>query len=112
MKMISDFLDRYFLPAFRWLVLAVCISVALNYVVFWWYWEVQLPSWGAIPNRLETLSARLMLFWSVAALALGAAFFDLLRVPTKVRRRSVALFALAAVCGVTPFLVKRFLLSQ
>jgi uncharacterized iron-regulated membrane protein len=109
--MISDFLDRYFLPAFRWLALVVSIAVALNFVASWWYWEVRLPAWGAIPSRLETLSARLALFWAVAALAFGAAFFDLLKVPTKVRRRSVALFSLAVAFGVTPYLIRRFLLS-
>jgi uncharacterized iron-regulated membrane protein len=111
MKMISDFLDRYFLPAFRWLALVACIAVALNFVASWWYWEIQLPSWGAIPSRLETLNARLVLFWVVAALAFGAAFFDLLKVPTKVRRRSVALFALSAAFCVTPYLIRHFLLS-
>ena len=111
MKMISDFLDRYFLPAFRWLALVACIVVALNFVALWWYWEVQLPSWGAIPSRLETLHARLMLFWTVAALAFGAAFFDLLKVPTKVRRRSVALFSLAVACGIAPYLIRHFLLT-
>lgn len=109
--MIGDFLDRYFLPVFRWLALAACIAVALNFVSFWWYWEVRLPAWGAIPSRLETLNARLELFWAIAALAFGAAFFDLLRVPTKLRRRSVALFALAVAFGVMPYLIRRFLLS-
>jgi hypothetical protein len=109
--MISNFLDRYFLPAFRWLALGICIAVALNFVAFWWHWEVRLPAWGATPSRLETLSARLALFWAAAVLALGAAFFDLLKVPTKVRRRSVALFSLAVVFGVTHYLIKRFLLS-
>ena len=109
--MISDFLDRYFLPAFRWIALFICIAVALNFVAFWWHWEVRLPSWGATPSRLETLSARLELFWAVAALAFGSAFFDLLKVPTKVRRRSIALFSLAAVFGIAPYLIRRFLLS-
>ena len=111
MRMISDLLDRYFLPTFRWLALLVCIAVALNLIASWWYWEVRLPTWGVMPSRLETLSARLALFWAVAALAFGIAFFDLLKVPTKVRRRSVALFSLAVVCGVTPYLIRRFLLS-
>ena len=111
MRMISNFLDRYFLPAFRWLALGICIAVALNFVAFWWYWEIRLPTWGAMPSRLETLSARLTLFWAVAALAFGAAFFDLLKVPTKVRPRSVVLFSLAVVFVVTPYLIRRFLLS-
>jgi NO-binding membrane sensor protein with MHYT domain len=111
MKMISDFLDRYFLPAFRWLALGICIAVALNFVAFWWHWEVRLSAWGATPSRFETLNARLALLWAVATLAFGAAFFDLLKVPTKVRRRSVALFSLAVASGVTPYLIRRFLLS-
>lgn len=109
--MISNFLDQYFLPAFRWLALVVCITAALNFVAFWWYWEVRLPAWGAIPSRLETLSARLALFWAVAALAFGAALFDLLKVPTKVRRRSVALFLMAVVFVVSPYLIRYFLLT-
>lgn len=109
--MISDFLDRYFLPAFRWLALGICIAVALNFVAYWWYWEVRLPAWGAMPSRSETLDARLTLFWAGAALAFGAAFFELLKVPTKVRRRSVALFSLAVVFGVLPYLIRYFLLS-
>jgi hypothetical protein len=111
MRTISNFLDRYFLPVFRWLAVGICIVVALNFVAFWWYWEVRLPAWGAIPSRIETLNARLMLSWAVAALAFGAAFFDLLKVPTKVRARSVVLFSLALAFGVTPYLVRRFLLS-
>jgi membrane protein implicated in regulation of membrane protease activity len=65
---------------------------------------------GTILSRLETLSARLVLFWAVAALAFGAAFFDLLKVPTKVRRRSVALFSLAVTFGVAPYLIRYFLM--
>jgi hypothetical protein len=111
MQTISDFLDRYFLPAFRWLTLGACIAIALHYVDFWWYWEVRLPSWGLIPSRPETLGARLVLFWAAAALAFGAAFFDLLRVPTKVRRRSVLLFSLAAILGVSTYLIRHSLLT-
>ena len=110
-KMISDFLDRYFLPVFRWLSLLACIAIALNFVAFWWHWEVRLPAWGAMPSRLETLSARLTLFWSGAALAFGAGFFELLKVPTKVRRRSVMLFSLAAAFLIAPYLIRRILLS-
>ena len=111
MKTTSDFLDRYFLPAFRWIALLVSIVIALNFVTFWWHWEVRLPSWGAIPSRLETLSARLTLFWTCASLAFGAAFFDLLKVPTKVRRRSIALFSLAMAFAAVPYLARHFFLS-
>lgn len=111
MLMKSDFLDRYFLPVFRWLALVICIMVALNFVSFWWHWEVRLPAWGMTPSRLETIGARLALFWAFAALAFGAAFYDLLKVPTRVRRHAVALFFLAAACGATPYLIRYFLLS-
>jgi hypothetical protein len=111
MRMISDFLDRYFLPAFRWLALGICIAVALNFVAYWWHWEVRLPAWGMMPSRLETISARLVLFWAVGALAFGAAFFDLLKVPTKLRSQSVVLFSLAVACSVTPYLIRYFLLT-
>lgn len=84
--MISDFPDRYFLPAFRWLALGVYIAVALDLIDYWWHWEVRLPAWGLMPSRLETLNARLVLFWTVAVLAFGAALFDLLKVHTRVRR--------------------------
>ena len=63
------------------------------------------------PSRLETISARLALFWVFAALAFGASFFDLLKVPTKVRRHAVALFFLADTSGATPYLNRYFLLS-
>jgi hypothetical protein len=111
MRTISNFLDRYFLPVFRWLALGICILVALHYLTLWWHWEVRLPAWGVIPTRLETLNARLWLFWVVAAPAFGAALFDLLKVPTKVRTRSVVLFSLTLVFGFTPYLIRRFLLS-
>jgi hypothetical protein len=52
-----------------------------------------------------------VLFWAAAALAFGAAFFDLLRVPTKVRRRSVLLFSLAAILGVSTYLIRHSLLT-
>jgi|GEM_PF-2502411 len=110
-KTTSDLLDRYFLPAFRWLALLACTAIALNFVANWWHWEVRLPAWGAMPSRLETLNARLTLFWAGATLAFGAALFDLLKVPTKVRRRSVVLFSLAVAFGVAPYLIRRFLLS-
>ena len=111
MRTISNFLDRYFLPVFRWLALGICILVALHYLTLWWHWEVRLPAWGVMPTRLETLNARLWLFWVVAAPAFGAALFDLLKVPTKVRTRSVVLFSLTLVFGFTPYLIRRFLLS-
>jgi len=34
MQMKSDYLDRYFLPIFRWPALGICIMVALNFVSF------------------------------------------------------------------------------
>ena len=110
-KTISDFLDRYFLPAFRWLVLLASIAVAMNFAATWWYWEIRLPAWGMTPSRQETLGARLVLFWAAASLAIGAAFFDLLRVPTRLRRRAIVLFSLAGTCAVAPYLIWRFLLS-
>ena len=111
MRMMSDILDRYFMPVFRWLVLGACIAVALNYVSFWWYWEVRLPAWGAIPSGIETLSARLTLFSAAAALVSGVALFDLLKSLPKIRRRSIVLFSLAVACGVMPYLIGRLLLS-
>jgi hypothetical protein len=109
--MMSDILDRYFMPVFRWLVLGACIAAALNYVAFWWYWEVRLPAWGAMPSWSETLGARLTLFSAAAALVSGVALFDLLKSLPKIRRRSIVLFSLAVACGVMPYLIGRLLLS-
>jgi hypothetical protein len=109
MKTMSDLLDRFFMPAFRWLVLAACIAVALNHVAFWWYWEVRLPAWGAMPDQQELLAARLTLCWAAASLALGAALFDLLKQPIKLRRYSAALFLLAIVTGSMPYLIGQIL---
>src|SRR6266481_10227228 len=111
MHQISDFLDRYFVPSFRWLALGVCVADALNYIGFWWYWEFSLPRWGAFPSKSEFISARLTLFWAFAALALGAALFDLIRSPPRVRRRSIILFCLAVAGGVAPYLMQRLVFT-
>jgi hypothetical protein len=111
MHELSAFLDRYFVPSFRWLTLLVCILVAWNYIGFWWYWEFSLPGWGVFPSRSEFIGARLTLFWAFAALALGAALFDLIRSPPRVRRRSLILFCLALAGGIAPYLMQRLVLS-
>ena len=111
MRMISDIIDQYIMPVFRWLALGACIAVALNYVSFWWYWEVRLPAWGLTPSGIEVLGARLTLFPAAAALVLGVALFDLLKSLPKFRRRSIVLFSLAAACGVMPYLIKHLLMS-
>ncbi len=111
MHQISDFLDRYFVPLFRWLALGVCLLVALNYVGLWWYWEFSLPAWGAFPSRSEFIGARLALFWAFAALTFGAALFDLIRSPPRVHRRSIILFCLVIASGVAPYLMQRFVLT-
>ncbi len=110
MQKISAFLDRYFVPAFRWLTLVVCTLVAFNYIGFWWYWEFSLLAWGVFPSREEFISARLTLFWAVAALALGGALFDLVRSPPKLHRRTIALFCLATVSAIAPYLIRYFIL--
>ncbi len=109
--MISSLMDRYFLPAFRWLCLAVCIAVALNYVSFWWHWEVSLPDMGLFPSGSETFGARLVLFWSGAALACGAALFDLIRPPIRMRRRIAVLLSVALVLGMMPALIGHLFLA-
>jgi hypothetical protein len=111
MHKLSAFLDRYFVPLFRWLTLAVCATVALNYIGFWWYWEFRLPAWGAPPSQSEFISARLVLFWAFAALALGAALFNLIRSPLKLHSRAAVLFCMAAAGGIAPYLINRFVLS-
>ena len=109
--MISNLMDRYFLPVLRWPSLVVCIAVALNYVAFWWHWEIRLPGLGMMPSGTETLGARLVLFWSVAALTCGAALFDLIRPPIRMRRRIMVLLSVALVLGMLPFLIGHLFLS-
>jgi hypothetical protein len=110
-SMISNLLDRYFLPVLRWLSLGVCIAVALNYVAFWWHWEARLPDWGMMPSGAETFRARLALFWAVASLACGAALFDLIRPPIRMRRRIMVLLSAALVLGMMPFLIGHLFLK-
>ena len=109
--MISNLMDRYFLPVLRWLSLGVCIAVALNYVAYWWHWEIRLPGLGMMPSRSETFGARLVLFRAVALLACGAALFDLIRPPIRMRRRIMVLLFVALALGMMPFLIGHLFLS-
>ena len=90
---------------------AQCIAVALNFVAFWWHWEARLPDWGMMPSGAETSGARLVLFWAVASLACGAALFDLIRPPIRMRRRIMVLLSAALVLGMMPFLIGHLFLK-